>query len=98
MDTDEILAQLDPAQKKDLYADLGAFAQNAAKDFKQDPIAYSTISTALHLKGNIYLHVTVSLHMGDKDVVHPVIEDIQRLDSLDAYLEALNKPPAPKIK
>jgi hypothetical protein len=90
MDTDEILKQLTDAQRRELDATMAAIAQNAAADYKKDPETFSNISEPLHLNGNLYLNVSVSLHLGDKGIVHPVIENIEQFSTRDACLEAIN--------
>jgi len=91
MTTDEILKQFTPAQRTELQANLEAVAGNAATGFKKNPEQFAQLSTPVHLKGNIYLNVTISLHQGDKDIVHPVIENIDQFESADAYLDANHK-------
>ena len=91
MTTDEILKQLTPAQRTELHANLEAIAGNAIADYKKPPEQFPQLSTPVHLKGNIYLNVTVSLHLGDKGILHPVIENIDQFESADAYLDANHK-------
>jgi hypothetical protein len=91
MTTDEILQQLTPAQRTELHANLEAVAGNAGADYKKNPEEFHQVSAPVHLKGNIYLNVTVLLYMGDKGTFHPVIENIEQYASVDAYLDDSNK-------
>ncbi|MEO5595338.1 MAG: hypothetical protein ABIR15_16390 [Chitinophagaceae bacterium] len=91
MTTDEILQQLTPAQRTELQGNLQIIAANASGDYKKKPEQFAQLSAPVHLKGNIYLNVTISLHQGDKDIVHPVIENIDQFESADAYLNATHK-------
>lgn len=76
MNTDEILQGLTDAQRVELHASLAAFAVNSTADFKRNPAKFATCHHAVRLKENIYLNVTLTLHLGDKDKVHSVIEEI----------------------
>ena len=90
MNTDEILAQLTPTQRTELDADLRAIASDLTKDYKKNPSSLSQVTRAIHLKGNVFLNVTILLYMGDKDLLHPVIEEVTKFETMDDYLAALN--------
>jgi hypothetical protein len=98
MTTDEILKQFTLAQRTELQANLEAVAANAAADYKKNPEQFAQLSAPVHLKGNIYLNVTISLHKGDKDTIHPVIENIDQFESADAYLDANHKKAGVKTR
>jgi len=91
MDTDEILKSLTTEQRAELDADIALFTKKTSAAFQKAPVAYGEVNTNVRLTGEIFLNVTLLLYNGDKGVVHPVIENIHKFDTMDEYLEALNK-------
>jgi len=96
MNTDEILQKLTTAQRVELDDDIALAAKKASAAFQKDPVTFAEVNTNIRLTGEIYLNVRLSLHLGDKGVVHPVIENIQQFETIDEYLYALNKQPDSK--
>ena len=91
MDTDEILASLTAVQKTELFEEIGSVTKKAAAANKKPTAAFPDVQADIRLSGEIFLHVTLSMHYGDKDVLHPVIENIRQYGTMDEYLAAVKK-------
>jgi len=101
MNTDEILKKLTVAQRQELDADIAEITKKVTAAYKRAPETFADVSTNIRLSDEIFLNVRLSMHLGDKNILYPVIENIEQFATIDEYLDAINKdrnPPHGAIK
>jgi len=89
MDTDEILKSLTAVQRTELFEEIGSVTKKTAAAHKKTTGTLADVNFNIRLSGEIFLNVSLSMLYGDKDVLHPVIENIHQYETVDEYADAV---------